>query len=68
MVGVGLPVALAAWEPVKFTTAPHELGSLLTAKFAGQVIVGAISWLHEGNLKDPMRVCQLPTFPFACVS
>ena len=68
MVGVGLPVALAAWAPVKLTTAPHELGSLLTVKLAGQIITGAISWLHEGNLKEPMRVCQLPVVPLACVS
>jgi hypothetical protein len=48
IVGVGDPVAVAAFAPVKFTTAPHFPASLLTVMLEGHVMVGA-----EPTVKKP---------------
>ena len=40
--GDGLPVAVAALDPLKVTIALQSPGSLFTVIFAGQVITGAV--------------------------
>jgi hypothetical protein len=63
-----IPLSVTAAPPYDMTSPPPDAVVAAIPVIAVVAMVGSVGvvcGIHEENLKEPMRVCQLPMLPFA---